>query len=507
MIVGFSKHGKGQGSAAIDYLLSKDDREIAPVILEGDPDLVLNGIDQNPNKWKYTSGVLSFAPEDIVTEEKERQLIADFEETAFAGIDFENRPQGLWVRHQDKDHHEMHFVYPRQLNDLRSYNMRPPSDQGRYDAFRNVHNLENGWADPDDPERQRGLSLPNSIAKDKEGKKDIREALHNWAEQRVEAGVIDSRQELIEQLQEQGFNVPRAGKDYITIEREGEKVRLKGPIYSATFSSRSELGNDFQGRKRDYQAALSEKLEKSRERLASYNAKRAEQNQERYGRAEPALEKGNTLELVENSRPKLGDLSAHIDRHLRLGGISNVEIGPGIGGVGESSERDQSRKEAAQRDRMDTLRGQDLYADFGQRTPPVPETQRGLVHSEVERQGMENERDFNDELNGRHWAIAARKRVNDIREKVDSTIGFSRAAANGRKPAVNDRKSINQHFAGYVDRHRKEASRIFGSVHKQIERLGNRIEQLKTRCQPMIDRAQKAAQARVRKLTPKGFSR
>lgn len=497
MIVGFSKYGKGQGTAAVDYFTSTKDREIAPTILSGDPDLVRETINQCPNEWKYTSGVLSWAPEDIVSEEQEAQLIEAFEETAFAGIDPENRPQGLWVRHQHADHHEMHFVYPRMLNDGRSYNMRPPNDQGRYDAFRDVHNLQNGWADPDDPDRQRAISLPNFLHKDKEGQKDIREALHQWAEQRIQAGAIDNRNQLIEQLQEQGLNVPRAGKNYITVEHEGERVRLKGPIYAEAFQSREELGAEFATRSRDYQATLSTKLEQSRERLASYDRKRAEQNQARYGRTEPAFEKGNSPGLVENRSPERGDLSRLLDRHMGMGGGAALSSVAGIGEPKQDSDRDRGdaeaarRREAAKRAAFDTLREQGLHAHLGYRTPPVPRGTGGLVQSEIERQGQEYERDLVDELSGNYGAIAARKRIAEVREETDLTIGRSQSAVNGRK-------SIAENLSEYVDKHRQEASRIFGQIHGSFERIGERVKQVKASCQPLIERAQEPARKLLR---------
>lgn len=505
MIVGFSKYGKGQGTAAIDYLLSKDGRKVAPVILDGDPKIVLDGINQNPNKWKYTSGVLSFAPEDTVSDEKERQLIAGFEEVAFAGIDPENRPQGLWVRHHDKDHHEMHFIYPRQLNDLRSYNMRPPSDKGRYDAFRDVHNLENGWADPNDPERRRSLSLPDFIARDKEGKKDIREALHQWAEQRIEAGVVNNRSELIEQLKEEGFDVPRSGREYITIGREGEKIRLKGEIYAETFTSREQLGKNFSGRKLDYQRSLPKKLEKARERVASYNRGRAKQNQKRYGRAEQGFEQGQTFRVMEGGSPKRGDLSLCIDRHLGMGGDYDREGNFSAGGVAANYEESSRRRRQAKEYTYNQLRGKGLYSDSGGPEAVGVRREEWLLVSDqkVERRKFE-ERWIGDEYGrGLH---GNRQRINNLCKEVDRSIERSKSAVNRRKSAVNDRKSIVENFARGTANQSERTGRIFGTVHRQIKQLGNGIEELKEKCQPMIERVRKAATARLKRSNSRGFS-
>ena len=147
MIVGFSKHGKGSAQSAINYFLARsgtdgEERDPVPVILAGDPALIARTAEVSPHKWKYTSGVLSWAPGEEISEEIEQELIQSFEDYAFAGIDPENRPPVLWVRHLHAGHHEMHFVSPRSLNDERSYNIRPPRGEKRWDSFRSHFNDE-----------------------------------------------------------------------------------------------------------------------------------------------------------------------------------------------------------------------------------------------------------------------------------------------------------------------------------------------------------------------------
>src|SRR5688572_1213007 len=102
MIVGFSKHGRGQAAGAIgylvaektrtgptDYVLGKTNRagvlrQPAPVVLRGDVRLTQRLIDGSPHRWKYTSGVLSFA--ERITPEIEKNIMDEFERTAFAGL-------------------------------------------------------------------------------------------------------------------------------------------------------------------------------------------------------------------------------------------------------------------------------------------------------------------------------------------------------------------------------------------------------------------------------------
>ncbi len=85
MIVGVSKHGRGKAARAVAYLTAEQSpgkaliyvlgernrhgevRQPAPVVLRGDSKLTARVIDDNPHQWKYSSGVLSFAPGERIT--------------------------------------------------------------------------------------------------------------------------------------------------------------------------------------------------------------------------------------------------------------------------------------------------------------------------------------------------------------------------------------------------------------------------------------------------------
>ena len=117
MIVGFSKHSKGSGSGPVGYMiqaLSPDGtaRTPAPVVVRGDAELVRRMIDALPFERTYTSGVLSFAPGEVITPTMEQAIMDGFERVAFAGLE-PDRYSILWVRHLHAGHHELHFVTPR----------------------------------------------------------------------------------------------------------------------------------------------------------------------------------------------------------------------------------------------------------------------------------------------------------------------------------------------------------------------------------------------------------
>ena len=92
MIVGFSRHGRGDGCAPVGYVTAGIDdaalayligasrygreRNPAPVVVRGDPKVTLRLIDSVPFTWRYTSGVLSFAPGEKVTPEVEAKILS-----------------------------------------------------------------------------------------------------------------------------------------------------------------------------------------------------------------------------------------------------------------------------------------------------------------------------------------------------------------------------------------------------------------------------------------------
>ena len=88
MLLKIFRYGKGNGDSAISYLLSeytsaKKKRIPQPEVLYGNPDLIKMCIKNIPYKWKYTSGVLSFAPEDAPTQDELNAVIDTFEKMAF----------------------------------------------------------------------------------------------------------------------------------------------------------------------------------------------------------------------------------------------------------------------------------------------------------------------------------------------------------------------------------------------------------------------------------------
>lgn len=93
---------------------------------------------------------------------------------------------------------------------------------------------------------------------------EVKEEITNILAIEIANGTINTRDELVNFLQSAGFQISRAGKDYITVKYGTEKIRLKGGIYSDAELGRikTEIGRDEKTAGRDIQAELGRAYEK-----------------------------------------------------------------------------------------------------------------------------------------------------------------------------------------------------------------------------------------------------
>jgi len=277
-----------------------------PEVLAGDSALMRQAIRAVPFQRKYSSGVLSFADDDIDVaafnagdpdlRRRVAEMIEEFEGTAYGGIPEEYRPPTFWTTHSHTGRLECNFCMPRALiagtGQLRSINPHPPGAASLklFDAFRDVFNSRYGWADPEAPDRARWtLGEPNWAMKlaaeaaraGHQSKKLDTEAISQsagkLAEAAFRAGQIRCRDDLVHQLKAAGFDVPRVGPHYITIATPGgHRTRLRGRLFSASFTSPEVLEPPA-----DAPPRLD--LAECEARLATHQARRALFHQRRYG--------------------------------------------------------------------------------------------------------------------------------------------------------------------------------------------------------------------------------
>lgn len=265
MIVSFFSRGIGAGKGPVHYCIDAivpafdpitrkrikgefKERNPAPVIIRGNPKLTILLIDSIDNKWKYTSGVIAFAESDAPSIEMQSQVIDDFEKTNFAGLE-PDAYNALWIRHEHEGNVELHFVIPRiELITGKALNIAPPGYSQMMDSWRDKWNYQEGWASPDEPDRKKlfkrdsinfkmdsdalrqGLPLPD----------DPKRLIGEFLVQRIEAGSLNNREDVLSALKDAGLEINRIGKNYISVRPEpgAKPIRLKGLLYESNFEIR-----------------------------------------------------------------------------------------------------------------------------------------------------------------------------------------------------------------------------------------------------------------------------
>ena len=287
-------HGTGDGDRPVRYLIRKDvpsRKEHPPEVLRGDPKLTAALINSIERRWKFTSGVLAWHPDDDVNEAQERDVMDAFERVAFAGLEADQR-HILWVRHRHAGHHELHFLIPRmELSSGKDFNTCPPGWQKDFSVFRDLFNWREGWARPDDPARARDF-LPDKAdllhAQAARWNRDIKSsdreeakaAITELLKGRLTQGDIKSREDVLRTLREEGLPISRTGKDFISVvvPESGLRVRLKGGIFAETWKPKEEsLEEETRPNKQEIQkriTSLEEELERVLEKRKRINRKR-----------------------------------------------------------------------------------------------------------------------------------------------------------------------------------------------------------------------------------------
>jgi hypothetical protein len=310
MLLKFFNRGTGKGFAPVEYLLKEMDakgirREPAPELLRGDPQQTIQLIDSLDFKHKYRSGVISFAPSDAPTSEQLEAIMDSFEKTAFAGLD-RDRYSILWVKHTHTGDNrvELHFITPRvELTTGKSLNIAPPGWGNYFRPWRDYWNYSQGWASPDDPQRARTYhpgyqALINAAemrlelaGKSTQTREDYRQVITNYVTENIRLGRVKDRMDAIALLERSGFQITRAGEDYITVFNEpiGKKLRLKGGIYSASWRLGQGLTAEARSGQETDRSTAQARVRASQTELTKRIESRVEYHQSRYGENEAVL--------------------------------------------------------------------------------------------------------------------------------------------------------------------------------------------------------------------------
>ena len=385
MLIKFLDHGTGNAHAAARYLIGTHDHngiERAEVkVLRGDPMAVAQVADSLDFKNRYTSGVIAFAPEDNPTDEQIKQVIDDFEGTAFAGLSRDRVAYSAILHREANGACHIHiFVARVDLKTSKSLNIASPGWDKSFDPLRDMHNHRHGWARPDDPARAR-TQQPGHVAlieaadlrRGMQVEPDPKALIAQYLEQRIEAGKVKDRADILEALKDAGFQINREGKDYISIKdaETGEKLRLKGAIYEQHFTpSRALEIADLSGagiaRKPNIRRA-----DEARRELEAAISRRAEYNKKRYQvRERPAAEiynkrqdasRGARQQAAPDALDRNAVARAVNDRSMRANRADCVAV-PAHGAISsaDSQQGDDRRKylHSNRQPRLDDVRDQ-----------------------------------------------------------------------------------------------------------------------------------------------------
>jgi hypothetical protein len=256
----FLEHGKGSAAKASAYVLDKLDHmgnvRAGVEVLRGDATTFNAICDSSPHLWKYTSGVIAWSKEDAPTDEQIKEVLDDFEQYAFAGLE-QSQYHLFAVLHTDDDGSKhIHVLTPRlDLQSGKSLNIAPPGHEKHFDSLRDYYNTKYQWSRPDDLLLMRATQEPNHIAKlNKQAKKillnqDIEtltknqfcKAFDNYVRALLSTQTVKNRTDLIDCIRElDGIDSIKPSKNFLAITlKNGKTHRLKGDFYHEQFEIES----------------------------------------------------------------------------------------------------------------------------------------------------------------------------------------------------------------------------------------------------------------------------
>ena len=269
MICKFFKGGTKSGSSHINYLTNERVENGTAKVIVGNSELTKNIIKNIENKYKFSSGVMSFEETNISKKYKD-EIIQKFRDTFFCGLD-ENQYNLLVVEHSDKNRTELHFVIPRiELKTGKAINpFFVKRDFKKKDLFQDFINAKYNLTSPHEEQKQEATKTTQ--------KKDIKAKFDEIIVEKVNQGIIKNADDIKRFFEEAGAKVNRQGKEYIGIEIDGKKLRLKGAVYGKNFTSDRQLKEQQQIRERTHiraAAAIEKELDQIIGKQSSYNKKR-----------------------------------------------------------------------------------------------------------------------------------------------------------------------------------------------------------------------------------------
>lgn len=290
--------GGGSAGAVIDYMLGKDKDREGAFLLSGDPDLTARIADSLDFQNRYTVGVLSFEELNI-SEEKKQEIMTDFEETLLAGLE-RDQYDITWIEHRDKGRLELNFIIPN-VELSTGKRLQPyydKVDRPLVENWKQKTNFEHGLSDPHAPEKAQAIktlnsqNLPTSV-------KEIKEQIGLVIADQIGKGIIQDRKDVIQTLEQAGFEITRETDRSISIKNPDGKrnIRLEGTVYENRKFDQ-EFAEERNRAREDYQGASRERYATALGKLQSLVECKQQGNRERF-KSQP---KANSTRTTEDQK-------------------------------------------------------------------------------------------------------------------------------------------------------------------------------------------------------------
>ena len=477
MLIKFLAHGKGRTQQAIDYLLDERDHtgEVRDEVrvVRGDPAMVARVGDQIPREYKYSSCVIAWHENDNPSLEQIENTIDEWEKTAFPGM--ENRASWCAVLHRESDGSEhVHIVAARtDLETGKAYNPAPPYWEKRYGELKEWLNAREGWREPDEHAREL---RPANIIEAKNGLPREKTTIHQFISQRVEAGLIHNRDDVVAALDEVGLELTRDGKDYISVKPVGEDrkgIRLRGTIYEREWERANDLARTFTREEPD---------------RARSNDRRASQDVGEL--AQRVIDRRETISRANQERYRDGLLVAHArshghdnERNRDRGSVWSDDHG----GLDAGTLANQQRARSQRRNRA-------VGIDQGE-PGPIRSSDRGRRDEALDRVAEWRATGSNDDdqraTGGRLGAVADGRDYGTLVENLERAEGANREADLAGEEAQRDRRGLQAVLIGIADAARKFAERVIELARSRRERdRATRYERMKEKARSLVQKNQ-----------------
>lgn len=338
----FLEHGKGSAAHASAYLLDRLDHRgnvrAGVQVLLGDATTFNAICHASPHLWKYTSGVIAWSKDDDPTDAQIMEVLTDFEEHSFAGLE-QSQYHLFAVLHTDDDGSKhIHVLAPRlDIQSGKSLNIAPPGHEKHFDALRDYFNTKYQWSRPDDLLLMQTTQEPNHVAKINAQaeklyaredfialtKKQFCKTIDNHVKTLLKTQTIQNRADIVKCISQlKAVKSVDQSTEYLAVELiNGKTHRLRGDFYHEQFeiglySERLRAAAESRKTPSDLAAALSD----ANQFRETYRAKRAAYNRKHYAFAQSTGDDnslgGASQFIFERDRESITPSNTNTDRGL-----------------------------------------------------------------------------------------------------------------------------------------------------------------------------------------------